>query len=65
MGVIGDVRRMRQRHPSSWPVAWSRVMSTRSPRIKAYLRMTPDERAEQYRWLRSGKRTDRVERGSD
>ena len=51
MGLVGDVRAMRRRQPSSWLVAWSRVMTIRSVRVQRYLNATPAERAVQYRWL--------------
>jgi hypothetical protein len=49
--LLADVRHMRAVHPSSWLVAWSRVLTVRSVRVQRYLNMTPAERAIQYRWL--------------
>jgi hypothetical protein len=51
MGLFADVRAMRERWPSPWIVAWSRVMTVRSTRVKRYLRMTDAERRVAYPWL--------------
>ena len=37
MDLVSDVRRMHRTHPSSWLVAWSRVMTMRSVRVQRYL----------------------------
>jgi hypothetical protein len=51
MGLIADTRRMRKTHPSSWLVAWSRVMTVRSVRVQRYLNSTPERRRAEYPWL--------------
>jgi hypothetical protein len=51
MGLLGDVRRMRMVHRSSWLVAWSRVMTVRSVRVQRYLNATPAQRRAEYPWL--------------
>jgi hypothetical protein len=51
MGAVADIRRMHGAYPSPWLVAWSRVMTMRSERVHAYLRMSARERAEAYPWL--------------
>jgi len=60
MNLVRDVRRMHRTHPSSWVVAWSRVMTVRSVRVQRYLHATPAQRRGEYPWLyreRSRKRT--------
>jgi hypothetical protein len=51
MGLIADTRRMRSAHPSSWLVAWSRVMTIRSVRVQRYLNASPEQRRAEYPWL--------------
>lgn len=51
MDLVSDVRRMHRTHPSSWPVAWSRVMTMRSVRVQRYLNATPAQRRKEYPWL--------------
>jgi len=42
---------MRRDHPSGWLVAWSRVKTTRSTRVRRYLEMDPEEWRHGYPWL--------------
>ena len=51
VALMREVRRMRREHPSSWLVAWSRVKTMRSPRVRRYLRVDADERRAEYPWL--------------
>lgn len=51
MGLAEDIRWMHQRYPSSWLVAWSRVMTIRSTRVRNYLRMDAADRRRRYPWL--------------
>lgn len=51
MSIVVEVRRMHVEHPSPWLVAWSRVMTVRSSRVRAYLRMSTKERRLAYPWL--------------
>ena len=51
MGLLSDVATMHHRHPSPWPVAWSRVLTARSARIRRYLHATPAQRRGEYPWL--------------
>jgi hypothetical protein len=51
MYVVTQVRWMHATYPSPWLVAWSRVMTMRSGRVRRYLEMDVEERAEAYPWL--------------
>jgi len=51
MTVLREVRVMRRRHPSSWLVAASRVMTSRSARVRRYLHSSEEERRAEYPWL--------------
>jgi hypothetical protein len=61
MGLATDVRRMHQQYPSPWLVAWARVRTARSARVRRYLRASQEQRRAEYPWLykeRARKRPD-------